>query len=72
MNPLAVITAIQTIVSQLPEEVKIAVDSEIDKLEDKHKQGSARDRAMEFAMKLMRSTTGFIDYPDVIDEPPEE
>ena len=64
MNPLLVIKAIQTIMGKLPEELKMAVDSEIDKLEDKFKQGSIKDTAMEYAMKVLRETVNLPDYPD--------
>ena len=69
MNPWAVIEAIQIFVGELPEPVKMAIDARIiDKLEDKFEQGSKKDKAMEFAMKVLRSTNGLIDYSYVIDE----
>lgn len=73
MNPLAIFKAmqiIQEVFKHLPEDTKKAIDAEIDKLEDKYKQGSIKDLMMEQAMKVVRLQISVPDYPDVIDEPP--
>lgn len=65
MNPVTkALQMILGIIRNLPEEHKKAIDVEIDKLEDKFKEGSIRDVITETACRILRGIIGVPDYPD--------
>ncbi len=64
MTTLAVLAIIKQVVSRLPESTQRDWDSAIDKVEDKFKQGSKKDKATELVCYLLRSQTGLKDFKD--------
>ena len=67
MNPIVILKAmqiIQEVIKNLPEEVKRKIDAEIDKVEDKFKQGSLLDTFMEQTMMVVRGQIGVPDFTD--------
>ena len=65
MNPL-VTAAIQTIVSNMPEDMKRKLDAIIDKLENKYYPDTWKDKGMDIAAALLRVVTKVPDYPDEV------
>ncbi len=63
MNALAIIALYQGVLRSLPESNKREIDAKFKVIEDKFKQGSPLDIAMEIGMMVLRGDV-IIDYPD--------
>lgn len=66
MNPVIIISLFQEVIKNLPEETKREIDKQIDKVEDRFKQGSLLDIATEQAMKVLRGQLDIKDYEDEV------
>jgi hypothetical protein len=64
MNALAILAIIKRVVSIMPEATQRDWDSAVDKVEDKFKQGSKKDKAAELVCYLLRSQIGLKDFKD--------
>ena len=65
MNAVAILTVVQQIIKRLPESTKKEIDAEIDKIEDKFKEGGFLDKGTELACKILRGSLEIKDYPDL-------
>ena len=65
---LTTLELLNQIMSGLPEPVKRFMDAELDKLEDKKKEGSIEDRAIEMACAIIRGKWKIPEFEDVLEE----